>query len=62
VSENLFYYLSKHGITDQEIQKKAAQATAEWLESRKQWSIFREEKTVNLLLAETAFKKGKTQS
>ena len=47
--------LDKHGVTDKELQKKIAKAAAEWLESRKRWSVFREESTIRLLLTETPF-------
>jgi hypothetical protein len=54
VSENLFYYLDKNQV-DKQLWEKIAKATAEWLESRKQWRIFREENTIRLLLTETTF-------
>lgn len=56
MSENLLYYLDKYGV-NQKLWNKIVKATAEWLESRKQWTIFREENTIRLLLTEKPFQK-----
>lgn len=55
MSENLFYYLEKNKIPEKDWDT-IAQATAEWLRSRFQWEIFRDENSIRLLLTETAFK------
>lgn len=53
MSENLNYYLKKNGIKNEDW-NKIDKATAEWLKSRKQWSIF-DKRVIDLLLTETAF-------
>jgi hypothetical protein len=52
MSENLYYYLEKYSVP-RKYQKTAAQATKEWLESRKHW--FGDDSAIQLLLSETPF-------
>lgn len=54
MSENLFYYLEQNKI-DKKDWEKIAKATAEWLESRKQWSPPFDEYTLRMLLTDKAF-------
>jgi hypothetical protein len=53
MSENLYYYLEKYKVP-RKYQKTAAQATKEWLESRKNW-FGDGNPLISLLLAEKPF-------
>jgi hypothetical protein len=53
MSENLFYYLEKNGVHKKDWEK-IAKATAEWLESRKNW-FGDGNPLISLLLAEKPF-------